>query len=307
MRVLVTGSSGLVGRPVCAALRAAGHTVDEFDLQGPPGKSDGPPFASRDIRDADAVRSAAGRADGVVHLAAISRCAPAEADPHLADAVNVGGTTNVVRAIRSTSRPTWMVFASSREVYGEVTNVPVDESFPVQPKAVYGKTKADAEREIREIGREDPRPVTILRFTNLYGSPWDFPDRVIPAFVSRSRRGEPLEVRGANQILDFLEVRDAVHAILRSIERFESGPADVETFNIASGEGRSLRELADLIVRLNRSQSLVREVGAAAWTPSKFVADISRARRELGWQPTIGLGQGLSELAMAYETLESAR
>lgn len=304
MRVLVTGSSGLVGRPLCEELRAQGDSVDEYDIRPPPGVDVFTPFEPHDIRDLEALRSAVAKVDGVIHLAAVSRCAPAESDPDLARAINVEGTRNVLKAMESDGQSSWFIFASSREVYGEVSSLPVTETFPTRPKAVYGRSKADAEAEIRRFAQEDSRQATILRMTNLYGSPWDYPDRVIPAFVTRARRGQPLEVRGPQHVLDFLHVRDAVRALIRSVALFRSSYSGLELMNIASGEGCTLRSLADQVVALTHSKSLIHEVAPATWTPSKFVADISRARSILGWQPTISLTLGLTDLSAAYDSVQ---
>ncbi|MCI4327576.1 MAG: NAD(P)-dependent oxidoreductase [Thermoplasmata archaeon] len=306
MRVLVTGSSGLLGRPLCEAFRARGDVVDEFDLAPRPDRTRPSSFRSRDIRDPNSLGAAVAQVDGVVHLAAISRCAPAEADPAMAREINVGGTHNVLEALRAARRPSWFVFASSREVYGEAITLPVTEMFPVRPKAVYGQTKADGEAEVRRAAESTPRPSTILRFSNLYGSRWDYADRVIPAFVSRARRNDPLEVRGPGQVLDFLDVRDAVGAILRAADRSTASGGGVEVVNVASGQPFTLRELADRVVRLTGSHSTVREVAPVAWTPSKFVADISRARSVLGWEPSIPLDQGLADLSAEYAAAPAA-
>jgi nucleoside-diphosphate-sugar epimerase len=303
----VTGSSGLLGRPLCDALRRNGHAVDEFDLQPRPGASRTARFVRQDVLDPVAIQSAVEGMDGVVHLAAVSRCAPAEAAPAEAERVNVGGTQSVLDALHRAGDPAWFILASSREVYGEVDRIPVDESFPVHPKAVYGRTKAGAEAVVRRAALEDPRAATVLRLTNLYGSPWDFADRVIPAFLSRARRDETLEVRGPSQVLDFLHVLDAVGAICAVTERPPApGVETVRTLNIASGEPCTLRGLAERVVRVTASRSRIQEVAPAAWTPSKFVADISRARTELAWGPTISLDAGLADLATQFAAVSAA-
>ncbi|MCI4324310.1 MAG: NAD(P)-dependent oxidoreductase [Thermoplasmata archaeon] len=299
----MTGSSGLVGVPLCDALRTSGHRVDEFDLRPPPGRAPSEPFEAQDIRDSGAVESAITGVDGVVHLAAVARCGAAEAEPELARSVNVGGTRTLLSALQSNERTPWLLFASSREVYGDVRAVPVPETSPLQPKAVYGRTKADAEAEIQRSRDAVPRSVSILRFTNLYGSPWDYPDRVIPAFLRRAKSGAPLEVRGPDQVLDFLDVRDAVRAVVRAVTLLASSVDDLGTTNVASGRACTLRALADQVVELTGSPSPIHEVAPAAWTPSIFVADIARARRTLGWEPTIPLPRGLADLSAAFDTL----
>lgn len=307
MRVLVTGSSGLVGRPLCAALRSRGDSTVEYDLREPPEHDGRMGFEPCDIRDMNALRAATENVDGVVHLAAVSRCAPAEADPGFAHEINVGGTRGLLECLRSNGRSVWLIFASSREVYGEATSIPVSEATPVRPKAVYGLTKAQGERDVSRFVEERQGSAAILRFTNLYGSPWDYPDRVIPAFVTRARQNQLLEVRGPQQVLDFLHVNDAVRAIVEVAARFHSNSKGLEVINIASGKGCTLRALADDVVRLTESRSSIREVEPMAWTPSKFVADISRARHNLGWEPTISLAAGLGDLSAAYDAIEAKR
>lgn len=300
MRVLVTGSSGLVGEAVCSRLESRGDEVVRFDHRRSAARTGPAEFTPVDVlRPADLARASRG-VDGVIHLAAVSRCAPAEADPGHAHAVNVDGTANVLRALEEIGNPAWFVFASSREVYGEAQTIPVPESAPVQPKSVYGHTKARAEDVIRTEERRTHRPSTLLRFTNLYGGLNDHPERVIPSFLTRALRGEPLEVRGPDQVLDFLEVRDAVSAILRAAGSDRTGESQPNVFNIASGAGCSLGELARLAVRVTGSRSEIRETRPEAWTPSRFVGDVRRARVVLGWEPSVPLSEGLRTLANAY-------
>ena len=247
------------------------------------------------------MNTAASHVDGVIHLAAISRCAPAEADPALAESVNVEGTRTVVEATRSGSRRRWIIFASSREVYGEPVHVPVTEGEPVNPKSVYGRSKAVGERLVETAFAADGGRAMILRLTNLYGSPMDYGDRVIPAFVRAALNGSILEVRGPHQVLDVLHVSDAVRAITTAAAQLESSSGGVQVLNVGRGQGISLRALADQVISCAKSRSMIREVAPVGWSPSRFVADIHRARAVLGWKPTIPLRRGLLALANAYQ------
>jgi UDP-glucose 4-epimerase len=237
-----------------------------------------------------------------VHLAAVSRAAPAEADPELAYDVNVAGTRNLLEALESVGSRAWFVFASSREVYGEPDHLPVDERHPLRPKGRYGVTKTQAEAVVRSICDNASRPAAILRFTNLYGDPADYPERVVPAFVSAALHGEVLNVRGPDLRLDLLHREDAVRAILDTIRYLEGGGSALETVNIASGHGITLGELATLVVGLTGSKSRIQPSAPVDWAPSGYIGNISKAAELLSWRPEIGLEEGLKRLVHEYRT-----
>ena len=131
MRILVTGSEGLVGSALAAALRSLRHQVVGLDLVG-----DGPDHG--DVRRAEDLARAVQGCVGVVHLAAISRVVWGERDPDACMATNLEGTRNVVRSCLESS-PRWVLFASSREVYGQPEVLPATEDAPRQPVNVYGR------------------------------------------------------------------------------------------------------------------------------------------------------------------------
>jgi dTDP-glucose 4,6-dehydratase/UDP-glucose 4-epimerase len=236
--------------------------------------------------------------DGVIHLAAVSRAATAESDPDVAHAVNVDGTRNVLEALRSTGSPAWFVFASSREVYGEPERLPVSESHPMAPKGTYGGTKAEAEGVVRSYCRSGARRGLILRLTNLFGGVFDYPDRVVPAFLSAARRGEPLEVRGPGILLDLLHMADAVAAFAGATLHLSEGPSNFDVVNIASGRGVTLGDLARKIAMMTGSSSSIRSVAPAPWASSGYVGDVTKAAQLLSWRPRISLEDGLRSLAV---------
>ena len=251
-----------------------------------------------------AVESAASGVDGAIHLAAVSRAAAAEADPALALSVNVDGTRTVLGALRSHGSPPWVVFASSREVYGDAESLPVSESHPLRPKGVYGRTKVDGEHLVRRWANFESRSALILRFTNLYGDPQDYPERVVPAFVSAALSNQTLHVRGREVQVDLLQIEDAVSAILASIRCLTSGVRCVDTLNIANGHGTRLSELATKILSVTGSRSVVDNEPPAPWTSHGYVGDIARAAERLDWRPRIPLDDGLSALIDRYRHRE---
>ena len=134
-KILIAGSSGLVGVALRAALEARGFDVAGLDVQAV-GADAG------DVRDIDDVRRAMMGCDGVVHLAAVSRVVWGERDPDLCEATNVGGLRNLIEVLSSEDKSPWLIFASSREVYGQPQTLPVTEDAPLRPMNVYGNSKA---------------------------------------------------------------------------------------------------------------------------------------------------------------------
>ena len=297
LRILVTGSSGVLGRRIAPALEALGHRVVPFDIREP--DRGAPPLThSHDVRNLSAVQEAVEKVDGVIHLAAVSRVAPAEADPAHAHSVNVEGTRTVLEALRHGHSAAWFILASSREVYGEPTVLPVDENHRLNPKGVYGRTKVEGEQTVRKHAETEGRRAVILRYTNVYGSPTDYPERVIPSFVTAALRGEPLEVRGPDKLLDFLHIDDAVGAVREAIRCLEeSKGSGFDVFNIASGRGITLGNLAKKVIEATRSHSPVRVASSMDWEISSYVGNVAKAERVLSWKPTVEFDRGLKELA----------
>src|SRR5260370_15389777 len=157
-------------------------------------------FHRQDIRDRSALDEAMRGCEVVFHLAAQSSVMGAIHDAEYSCATNVLGTFHVLQAARQAGVKR-VVFASSREVYGEPANVPVPETAPLQPKNPYGASKAAGEMYWRVFEQNGP-DIVVLRLANVYG-PRDT-DRVIPLFVDRALRGLPLFLYDGTQILDFV-------------------------------------------------------------------------------------------------------
>jgi len=295
LRILVTGSSGVIGRAVTLDLERSGHRVARFDVRETDG-SETSRSCARDVRSLTKVRDSARSVDGVVHLAAVSRAAAAERDPELAYAVNVEGTRHVLEALEPRDAPAWIVFASSREVYGDPDSVPVNEEHPLRPKGVYGRTKVAGERLVREWADSEGRRAIVLRFSNIFGDVRDYPERVLPAFITAALRNHPLEVRGPGCGIDLLHIDDAVSAVRAAIRLLVREPPRFDTFNIASGRGVTLGALAQQVIAATDSRSVIRTVPAATWTMNAYVGDITRAAERLDWKPEKDFQEGLREL-----------
>ena len=251
--ILVTGSEGLVGTALSAELRARGFAVAGLDLKLPAGHP-----GRADIADGQAVEQLVDGCDGIVHLAAVSRVVWAERDPERCWRINVEGTRNVLRAARGSQSRPWVLFASSREVYGEPTRLPVAEDAALRPMNVYGRSKAAGEDLVGEV-RDSGLTTAIVRFSNVYGSTDDHPDRVIPAFARGAVEGADLRVDGSGSTFDFTHLNDAVAGVLAMIDAMESGEARLPTLHLCTGRATTLGELARIANRAGGQRSKIVE------------------------------------------------
>ena len=292
-RILLTGSEGLVGRALRATLEGLGADVAGLDVRGTGGEAG-------DVRDARHVQQAVTGRHGIVHLAAVSRVVWGERDPETCREVNVGGLRNVVAAARSQKRRPWIVFASSREVYGQPDRLPVAEDAPLRPVNVYGRTKVEGERLVR-AARDDGLRTAVVRLSNVYGSTRDHADRVVTAFARNALTGEALRVEGADHSFDFTHIDDAVRGIA-SLIRVLAGGESPPSIHLLTGRSLTLGALAALAVEFAGTEAPIVQAPPRSFDVSRFCGDPSRARRLLGWAPRVALPQGLARLIRDFRS-----
>lgn len=283
---LVTGSSGLIGRALISRLRMAGQVCVEFDLRGP---------VPSDTRDVEALRRALVGVRGVIHLAAVSRVVWAQNDPRMARAVNVDATRGLIELlIESGARP-WLIFASSREVYGEPHVLPVREDAPMRPMNVYAETKVAGEG-LAAAARDAGLCANIVRLSNVYGSVDDHADRVVPAFARAAATGGVVRLEGPQNTFDFTHVDDVSRGICRLIEATSAGER-LEPIHLLTGQGTTLERLAQLACANALEPIETRVVPARNFDVSRFYGDAGRADALLGWKSEIDIDTGFSRLA----------
>jgi UDP-glucose 4-epimerase len=132
---------------------------------------------------------------------------------------------------------------------------------------------------------------SIVRFSNVYGK-YDASDRVVPLFIAKSIRGENLTVFGDDKILDFTHIDDCVDGVMRVVNNFSK--ASGTTFNIASGRGTSLVELAEILVEITDSDVDIQVESNRTGEVARYVADISKAEQLLGYDPEYSTVDGLT-------------
>ena len=253
------------------------------------------------MRDAQRVRQAVAGRHGIVHLAAVSRVLWGERDPETCREVNLGGLRNVLAAAGSRKRRPWIVFASSREVYGQPGRLPVAEDAPLRPINLYGRTKAEGERLVM-AARDDGLRTAVVRLSNVYGSTRDHADRVVPAFARNAVMGATLRVEGADHAFDFTYIDDAVRGIASLIRVLAGGEAPPPPIHLLTGRSLTLGDLAALAVELAGTGAPIAQAPPRSFDVSRFCGDPSRARRLLGWTPRVVLSQGLAWLIRDFRT-----
>ena len=286
-RILITGSEGLIGSALRASLEARGREVAGLDLRGVESEEG-------DVRDPRRVLDAIDGCRGVVHLAAVSRVVWGERDPEKCWGTNAGGLRNVLEAADSRTPRPWILFASSREVYGQPHRLPATEDTPLRPVNVYGRSKVEGERLVGQARDRGLRAATV-RLSNVYGSARDHADRVVPAFARAAVSGNPIRMEGTECTFDFTHIDDTVRGMATLIDRLENGQAPPPV-HLLTGVPTTLRELAALAMALAGARTMVVEAPPRSFDVARFHGDPSRARELLRWAPRIALRDGLERL-----------
>jgi GDP-4-dehydro-6-deoxy-D-mannose reductase len=301
MRVLVTGADGFVGPHLCRLLESSGDAVFPFSgpQPSPPGSS--PPGPPLDVRDAAALRDAVARTrpDAVVHLAGVSSVAFSHAEPGATFETNAVGTVNVCAALKEAGPKVRLLLVSSGEVYGPVAaNQSASEDTPRVPTSPYAASKVAAEIAAQQFARSYGLDVVIARPFNHLGA-GQAPSFAVPSFarqiVGAKKRGQPavLSVGNLEPVRDFSHVDDVVSAYRTLLARGVAG----ETYNVCSGEGRSIRSVLDELIELAGVSVEVR-VDPAKLRPvdvPRLVGNPARLR-DLGWTPRRGVRRALEDV-----------
>ena len=286
---LVTGGAGFIGGRLTRALLASGRQVTVLDNLSV-GRRDVVPerarFVHGDIRDARAVADALTGVDCVFHLAA-QVTIRGSFDRFYEDLdTNVMGTARLLAAADPAAIK-WFVLASSMAVYADASSpAPVSESHPTAPLSPYGIGKLAAEGVARQILDARGIPFTAVRYFNTFGPGQTYTPYVgvITIFVTRLLRGEsPVIFGDGEQQRDFVHVDDIAAGTLAAPGRTPG------TYNLGTGRGTSLNELARLLVQRIAPTRTVSHAPAQAGELRFSVADISAARRALGYAPARSL------------------
>jgi nucleoside-diphosphate-sugar epimerase len=286
--ILITGSSGLIGTAVRASLELSGVSVTGVDIQ-----ATGQEFG--DVRNPLTIQHAFEGCTGIIHLAAISRVVWGEKDPDNCWATNVDGLANVLGLAKSQKVKPWVIFASSREVYGQPDILPATECSPLNPVNTYGRAKVEGERLINEARTQGLR-TAIVRLSNVYGSTADHHDRVVPAFARAAVLGNSLRVDGSEHTFDFTHLDDTVSGIVALATYLDGGNDGLPPIHFLTGQPTTLGQLAAIAREVSKSVSRIVPAPPRNFDVSQFHGSPQRAKELLGWEPQITIREGISRL-----------
>jgi len=307
---LVTGGAGFIGSHLVDALLARGDRVRVLDNFSTGRRVNLPPregleLLEGDIRDAETCRRAVSRCDGVFHQAALGSVPRSVADPATTHAVNATGTLNVFLAAKEAGIRR-VVYASSSSVYGDDANLPKREERVGLPLSPYAASKRSSELAAAAFARCYAMELVGLRYFNVYGPRQD-PDSpyaaVIPLFIRSALSGEAAVIHGdGEQTRDFTFVSDIVTANVAAMER-DTGASPV--FNIGAGGRTSVNELWETICGIVGTRRQARHGSPRPGDVRDSLADISRARAVLGYEPCYRIRDGLAATVESYRVSTS--
>lgn len=295
-RILVTGSNGTIGTAVIESLLGRGSTVTGIDRRGDAWSEDvGSLTEEADIRET-ALDDLVPEVDLVLHFAATSRVGETVAHPERA-VENFETTQQVLEYARQCGAS--LIYASSREVYGDSGAAPREESdVPFDAcQNPYAASKFGGEGLVNAYRHSYGLPAAIIRYSNVYGR-YDRSDRVVPTFIANALAGDDIEVYGSGKLLDFVHMHDAVRGTLAAVERF--GAVEGEAINIGSGTGTTLTDLAEVITDAADSEATVRVTDDRTGEVSRFVADIGKAQSVLDYEQRYDIRTGIEDALEWY-------
>ena len=293
---LVTGGAGFIGSHLARTLIRQGRAVtilDNLSVGSRAAVPDGARFVHGDIRDAATVADALAGVDCVFHLAA-QVTIRGSFDKFYEDLdTNVMGTAQILRAV-DPAKVKWFTLASSMAVYADAPSPsPIDDQHPTQPLSPYGLGKLAAEGVSRQILAAKGIPFTAMRFFNTFGSGQTYTPYVgvLTIFVTRLLRGQSITIFGdGEQQRDFIHVNDIVDGTIGATGRAAG------TFNLGTGRGTSLNELASIVLQRLAPDEAARHGPSQAGELRFSVANIDAARRAFGFAPARSLEGDLDDV-----------
>ncbi|AKL97758.1 NAD-dependent epimerase/dehydratase family protein [Endomicrobium proavitum] len=309
MKILITGGAGFIGSNIADALIGAKHKVVIFDNLSSGKKVNinlKAKFYWSDITDKKAVDDIFRKeaADVVIHLAAQIDVRKSVEDPRYDAGINILGSLNVLDACVK-NKVKKVIFASSGgTIYGEcASKAPDEKSFP-NPLSPYGIAKYSVENYIKFFSAIHNLKYTILRYSNVYGPRQDPKGEagVVAIFAGKILANEPVFVYGdGKQLRDYVFVLDVVNANIKALTK-----GDNQTINIGTQKTTSVNDLAKVMSKssLNYTQSPVYKPARDGELFKSFL-NISKAKKELGWQPKVNIKDGIKETLKYFKKINA--
>jgi UDP-arabinose 4-epimerase len=301
-RILVTGGAGYVGSHCCKVLAEAGFEPIVFDnlSMGHREAVRWGPLIEGDMRDADALHAAMreARPTAVLHFAALALVGESTAHPERYYAVNVGGTLNLLEAMRAANVGR-IVFSSTCALYGQPDRVPIIEDAPKRPINPYGASKLACERMLEDFEQAHSIRSVSLRYFNAAGADsaaetgeWHDPEThllplVLDAALGRRRAisvfGTDYPTADGTAVRDYIHVMDLADAHVAALRHLIGG-GDSAALNLGRGRGSSVREVIAAVENVTGRKVPSREEPRRAGDPPVLIADPRRAEVLLKWR-----------------------
>ncbi|MDI6775160.1 MAG: GDP-mannose 4,6-dehydratase [Verrucomicrobiota bacterium] len=304
MKIIVTGAGGFTGRHLAGELAQHGHAVVALDSAFRAPVEHAAATVTADLRDRPAIGGviASARPDACVHLAAISFVPTGDADPGLMLTVNIGGTLNLLDAVRRHATACRLLVVSTSQLYGPVpTDELVSETAPAAPVTLYAASKAAADGLALGYARRFALPVMTARPTNHTG-PGQTDDFFVASFVRQvkdiaaGRAAPVIRVGNLDSERPLLDARDVVRAYRLIVEKGLPG----EAYNISAPDRIGVGQVLDRLCELAGVQP-ERRVDPGRFRPTdRFpVLDTAKLRRTTNWTPEIALTRTLADMLAA--------
>ena len=302
-RALVTGGAGFIGSHVADLYLERGYSVTVLDNFASGNRANVPAKAELvegDITSPDAARLVReGKFDAISHLAAQIDVRKSVTDPAYDASVNIGGTLNLLEALRQSGRPARFIFSSTGgAIYGDFVTPPNVEDYPKDPESPYGIAKLGAELYMAYYARVHGLDTVALRYANVYG-PRQNPHGeagVVAIFCDRILSGQPLTVFGQGKLTrDYVYVGDVARANLAAAERPlpKAGRLDTRAFNVGTGVETTVEQLARILMQAGNTEVPLNPQPSRPGEQQRSAVKIDRAAEVLGWKPEVDIETGL--------------
>jgi dTDP-glucose 4,6-dehydratase len=310
MKLLVTGGAGFIGSNFIHyilkkypedeiinldALTYAGNLENLKDIEGNPNYK----FVHGDIMDSLLMDELIQQVDIIVHFAAESHVDRSILDSDSFVRTNVNGTLNLLEIAKNNGNKRFH-HISTDEVFGSLgmDDPAFNEKTHYDPRSPYSASKASSDHLVRSYFHTHKLPITISNCSNNYG-PYQFPEKLIPFFVTNLMEGKKIPVYGAgDNIRDWLHVKDHCIAIDKIIREGKIG----ETYCIGGGAEKTNLEITRKILELmDTDESMVEYVDDRKGHDKRYAVDFSKIRKELGWEPSISFEDGIRETVAWYK------
>jgi len=303
LKIFVTGGAGFIGKNLVKSLIKNNHNVTIFDNLSNSSEEniqsllDKVNFVKGDITNYNDFSGSIKGSDVVIHLAAKINVQESIVDPNLTKSVNVGGTKNLLEACKENQIAN-IIVASSAAVYDDCkdSKVCLSEDSKTIPISPYGESKLEMEKSVKEFSKMHGLNAVILRFFNIYGI-GQSPEYagVITKFLQKIKENNSLEIYGDGlQTRDFVSINDVIDSFYDTISKIKNKRGS--TYNIASGKSISINNLASLMISLAGKDLKIIHSTPKEGDIKFSQADISLAKKELGFFPKIELKDGIKDL-----------